>query len=184
MPASETGSNQNKSGQGQPHPHAFFGAGGEKRVARIQMTRQSCEVQSGISGLKLVKTTDSAFAGFVRDRYTTLVDTNDRIFGTSAEVTWLYTRENPDYNKVYVAVRSAVLDVFAEHASLGVQHTINEIAQTALARAADMSQITITMPNEHRIPFNLEPFGLENKNEIFVTTAEPFGLISATVKRA
>jgi urate oxidase len=38
-------------------------------------------------------------------------------------------------------------------------------------------------PNKHRIPFNLQPFGLENKNEIFVWTDEPFGNITATVKR-
>jgi urate oxidase len=39
------------------------------------------------------------------------------------------------------------------------------------------------MPNQHRIPVNLQPLGLENRNEIFVTTCEPYGLIKATLER-
>jgi urate oxidase len=76
-----------------------------------------------------------------------------------------------------------VLETFATHHSLGVQHTIHEIGQNALAKAPAIREITITMPNEHRIPFNLKPFELENNNEIFVATDEPYGLISATLRR-
>ena len=46
-----------------------------------------------------------------------------------------------------------------------------------------MQSINLTMPNQHRIPFNLEPFKLENNNQIFVTMDEPYGLISATISR-
>lgn len=168
---------------GKPHSHAFFGAGDEKRFAQIQATPKHIEVQSGIDGLKLVKTTDSEFWGFVRDKYTTLPEVRDRIFGTSVAVRWLYQGVNPNFGASYEAVRKAVLEVFATHRSLGVQHTLHEIGQVVLERVPDIREITITMPNEHRIPFNLQPFGLENKNEIFVATDEPYGLISATIKR-
>jgi urate oxidase len=40
------------------------------------------------------------------------------------------------------------------------------------------------MPNKHHIPFNLEPFGQANTNEIFVATDAPFGYITGTVTRA
>jgi urate oxidase len=40
------------------------------------------------------------------------------------------------------------------------------------------------MPNQHRIPFDLTPFGLKNENVIFVTTSEPFGMISGVVRRS
>jgi urate oxidase len=80
-------------------------------------------------------------------------------------------------------VRDSLLECFATHHSLAVQHTINEIGQLVLARVPEISEVTIEMPNQHRIPFNLQPFNLENKNEIFVTTDEPHGLISATLKR-
>jgi urate oxidase len=39
------------------------------------------------------------------------------------------------------------------------------------------------MPNKHFIPINLTPFGLENRNEVFLPTEEPFGLIEASVTR-
>ncbi len=168
---------------GKPHAHAFFGAGTEKRVAEIKATQQSIEIKSGIEALKLVKTTDSEFWGFIRDKHTTLPDVKDRIFGTSVSVHWLYLSGNPDFQKAYDTVRNVVLECFATHRSLAVQHTMNEIGQVALARVPDIREISIVMPNEHRIPFNLEPFALENKNEIFITTDQPYGLISATLKR-
>jgi urate oxidase len=39
------------------------------------------------------------------------------------------------------------------------------------------------MPNKHHPPVDLSPFGLENRNEIFVATEEPHGLIEAMVVR-
>jgi urate oxidase len=39
------------------------------------------------------------------------------------------------------------------------------------------------MPNKHCLLINLEPFGLENKNEVFVPIDEPHGDIYATVTR-
>jgi urate oxidase len=39
------------------------------------------------------------------------------------------------------------------------------------------------MPNQHHLLANLKPFGLENPNEVFVPTSEPFGNISATIQR-
>jgi urate oxidase len=39
------------------------------------------------------------------------------------------------------------------------------------------------MPNKHHIPANLEPFGMDNKNEIFIATDEPYGYITGTVTR-
>jgi urate oxidase len=169
---------------GKANAHSFYGAGNEKRIAEVQGTHESIEIKSGIEALKLVKTTDSEFWGFIRDQYTTLPDVKDRIFGTSVSLEWSYRNANPDYHTAYDTVRNVVLECFATHHSLAVQHTMNEIGQVALARVPDIQEISLVMPNEHRIPFNLQPFNLENKNEIFITTDEPFGLISATLKRS
>ena len=40
------------------------------------------------------------------------------------------------------------------------------------------------MPNRHHLPIDLTRFGMENRNEIFVATEEPYGLIEATLARA
>jgi urate oxidase len=168
---------------GQNYPNAFFGAGAEKHCAYVHGTRELVSVESAVEGLNLVKTTDSEFWGFVRDEYTTLPDAKDRIFGTSVSARWSYSAEKPDYQTSYRTMRNIILEVFATHKSLGVQHTMHEMGQVALERLPEIDEITITMPNKHRILFNLQPFGLENKNEIFVVTDEPYGLISATIKR-
>jgi len=43
--------------------------------------------------------------------------------------------------------------------------------------------VHIAMPNKHCLLINLKPFGLENKNELFVPTDEPHGQIEGTVAR-
>ena len=169
--------------EGKPHPHAFFGAGAEKRFASVKATRENLVVESGIDNLRVVKTTKSEFVGFIRDSYTTLPEVKDRIFGTSVLARWQYQGEGQAFNDCYEAIRRTVLEIFASHNSLSVQQTLHEIAQAALERCPGVSSITLTMPNQHRIPFNLEPFGLENRNEIFITTDEPYGLISASISR-
>ena len=40
------------------------------------------------------------------------------------------------------------------------------------------------MPNRHRLLVNLQPFGRENANDVFVATDEPHGVISGTVRRS
>ena len=47
-------------------------------------------------------------------------------------------------------------------------------AKRSLTAAAEVEKITLTMPNKHRILADLKPFGLDNANEIFVATDEPY----------
>ena len=44
-------------------------------------------------------------------------------------------------------------------------------------------RITLEMPNRHHLPIDLTRFGMETRNEIFVPTEEPHGLIKATLTR-
>jgi urate oxidase len=88
-----------------------------------------------------------------------------------------------DWNAVHTAVRIALLESFAGHKSLGVQHTIQAMGTAVLETVPDVDEITLTMPNRHRIAMNLAPFGRENANAVFVATDEPHGLISGTLRR-
>jgi urate oxidase len=169
--------------KGKPHPHSFVGGTSEKRIAHIDAVRGTTEIESGIEDLCVVKTTASEFHGYIKDKYTTLPETRDRIFGTAVSATWTYKDKNPKYNEVYEKIRQGLLDVFCEHHSLAVQATLYEMGKRALEICPEIEEIRIEMPNKHRIPFDLSRFGLENKNEIFVPTDEPYGLISGTVSR-
>lgn len=174
---------------GSPHRHAFVAAGGGRRTCRVRQDQAGVVVAAGIAGLAVVKTTDSAFRDFHRDDFTTLADTDDRIFGTVIEARWRYEPglagglPASDFNAAYAAVRGQLVEVFAHHKSLAVQQTLYEMAIAALAAAPMVIEIELEMPNQHRVPIDLTPFGLANENAIFVTTSEPYGLIRATVRR-
>jgi urate oxidase len=126
---------------------------------------------------------DSEFSGFIKDQYTTLKETHDRIFGTRVDAEWTYRQTNVDYNKAFETTRRVALETFAKHHSLSAQQTLYAIGNAVLVAVPEMEQISLVLPNLHRIPFNLTPFGLENKNEIFVNTSEPHGTIKGTVGR-
>jgi urate oxidase len=170
--------------EGKPHDHAFVSGGSELHTALATDIRgKDATLSAGIANLLVLKTTNSAFKGFVSDRYRTLKDADDRIFATSVSATWDFDVSLPDYVSVYDRIRKTMLEVFATHMSLAVQETMYEMGKAALAAAPEISRISLRMPNKHRIPVNLQPFGLENKNEIFVWTDEPYGDISATIEQ-
>jgi urate oxidase len=169
---------------GRPHPFAFRRLGPERHTASAAGTRDARTVEAGVEGLLLMKTAGSAFSGFPRDRYTTLAETRDRIFATEVTATWRYTEADIDYGSVRASVRQSLLDTFADHASESVQHTLQAMGEAVLARHPQVVEIRLSLPNKHHLPVDLARFGLENKNEIFVATEEPYGLIEATLKRS
>jgi urate oxidase len=170
---------------GRPHPHAFRCGGSEMRTCGIGAVagQSPVLVRSGLSDLMILKTTDSAFKGFVRDRYTTLPETGDRIFATSINAGWIYSRNDIDFNKAFANTRTALLETFARHKSLSVQQTLYAMGQTAMRRCKMISSIYITMPNKHRVLVNLQPFGIEKNKEVFVWTDEPYGNIFGSLER-
>ena len=167
---------------GEPHASAFHASGRDVRIGRAVAGASGVQVGGGIGGLVVLRTSGSEFWGFVADRYRTLGDSRDRIFATTVDAEWTFA-ESGDFNADYDAMRGAMLTTFATHHSLAVQQTLNEMGKAALDAVPAVRKIELSMPNQHRIPFNLEPFGLENTNAIFVPTAEPFGMITGVVER-
>lgn len=166
------------------HGHFSFIAGGaQRRVARINATREKTVVESGITGYVLLKTTGSGFEGYIKDRFTTLKETSDRILATSIDATWRYNSENISWSASWHAVMKLITDTFEEHDSKSVQHTVYAIGEVVLGHCPNIDQIRLTMPNKHYLLVNLEPFGLDNQNEVFCPTDEPHGLIEAVLSR-
>jgi urate oxidase len=167
---------------GRPHPHAFVHAGGEQWTTAVTRDAENTSITSGVTNLVLLKTSDSGFSGFPRDRYTTLPDTDDRILATSLTAIWKYRSGASDF-AARDRVRAALVETFAAHRSRSVQHTLYAMGEAALAACADVTETTLTLPNRHHLLVNLEPFGLDNPNDVFVATDQPFGLIEATIRR-
>lgn len=166
-----------------PHEHSFVSGGSQRRFMDSDLSREGIRVESGIEDLALVKSTGSGFAGFPRDEFTTLLETQDRILATRLTGRWLFERQPPDYGAVNESILAAMLKAFALNYSPSVQATLYQMAEAALSAAPEIAQVTLTMPNLHCLPVDLKPFGRENRNELFVPTQEPQGVIEATIAR-
>ena len=168
---------------GAPHPSAFVAAGAEKRTTSLVATRSSVTIRAGIEDLVALKTSDSAFEGYPRDKYTTLKETSDRIFCTAIGASWLYGARPSDFNRAWHGIREALLAAFAAHHSLSVQHTLYAMGEAALQNFSEIREIRLSLPNKHYLLADLSPFALDNPNVVFIPTDEPYGLIEATIAR-
>jgi len=168
---------------GRPHPHAFMRGSDEVDVATVTAEGDSVRTESGIDELRVLKTTGSGFEGYPRDRYTTLRETTDRVLATAMRVRWTYGLAEISHSEIRARARETMLEMFAEHESRSVQHTAYAMGEAVLERCPEIDAIAFSLPNKHHLVVDLTPFGLDNPNEIFVATEEPYGLIEAIVRR-
>jgi urate oxidase len=167
-----------------PHGQAFLRTGPEVRTARVSADREGQTITAGVKGLLILKSGRSAFTGFLRDELTTLAETTDRILATSLKARWRYRAADIDFDAAWHAVRTALLETFAQHDSASVQHTLYAMGQAVLDAVDEVTEVRLVMPNKHHLPVDLSRLGgLPNRNEIFVATDEPFGRIEATLAR-
>jgi len=168
---------------GREEGQAFVRQGPEVRTAEVVVDRERAIVKAGLSDLLILKSSRSAFEGFVRDEWTTLAETRDRILATSLTATWEYADAGVAFGPGWRIVRATLLETFAAHESNSVQHTLHAMAQAVLDSVDDVGSIQLVMPNKHHLPFDVSRFGIENRNEVFISTDEPFGRIEATLSR-
>ena len=161
---------------------AFTRASG-KRTAIVIGTREGVTIDAGIDDLLVLRSAGSGFEGYIKDQYTTLPETKDRIFQTALLAAWRYKTNTLDFNAQWEGIRSTILDTFATHESRSVQHTLHAIGRQVLAAFPDVTEIHLTMPNKHALLVDLSRFGLGNPNEIFLPTDEPSGHIEAKLVR-
>lgn len=170
------------------HDHAFVKAGTETRTTVVQQDGDELFVVSGLEDLAVLKSTGSEFHGFPRDRYTTLVETDDRILATKVTAKWRYSTEGSvaelDYNEIYDDVRRILLETFADVHSLALQQSLYEMGKAVLQARPEVAEIKFSSPNLHHFLVDMEPFGLDNPNEVFYAADRPYGLIDAEVKRS
>ena len=169
------------------HPTSFMQTSDEVQLTTVKRSRHGdFSIVSGLKNLKVMKTSNSSFVNFYRDSLTTLADASDRLFGTSIQSYWTYedTSSVIDFSKTRQQIRSLMIDMFAEHESQSVQHTLYAIGKYVLDHVKSINKIHLTMPNIHCFPVDLTRFGEENKNEIFMPIDDPHGYIQCTVTRS
>ena len=98
--------------------------------ARRDRSRAALAVTAGIADLVIMKTSHSAFAGFPRDEFTTLPETQRSAARHGADHDLDRTRDaDVEFGPAFRAVRTALLEAFAQHDSLSVQHTLYAMGQ-------------------------------------------------------
>lgn len=168
---------------GAEHDHAFVRGSGE-RTAVVSGSKGALEITAGIDNLMILKSTNSGWEKFYQDQYTVLPDANDRILATMLTATWTYgSRTDLDFSALWDGVQARILATFTDHYSPSVQNTLYRMGKAVLESFPDIHKIHFSLPNKHHLLFNLKQFGLENANEIFQVTSDPYGLIEGTVER-
>jgi urate oxidase len=166
-----------------PGPHAFVREGQLVRTATVAYEAGRAHVVSGLRDLVVLKTTDSEFAGFYEDRYTTLQPTTDRVMATSVTAQWWHAADDVKWQSAFEAARTALCEAFAASYSLALQQTLFEMGSALLDAVPSAAEVRLSLPNKHHFAVDLAPFGLENPNEVFFAADRPYGLIEGTVRR-
>lgn len=185
---------------GQPHRHGFE-LGSEKHVVEVVLNKAGViTLSSSVEELSLLKTTKSGFEGFVRDKYTVLPETRERMLATTVSATWRFSFDNVNniplkpmyFAERYFEVRKVLVSTFFGPPNEGVyspsvQSTLYQMGKAVLNKCHDISSIKLKMPNLHFLPVNLS--SMQNPNlvkfadDVFLPTDEPHGTIEASLSR-
>lgn len=152
---------------GKPHPHSFYRDGQETRNVEAAVVRgEGATVRSGIAGLTVLKSTGSAFHGFLRDDYTTLPETWDRILSTDVDCTWTWKTFSalgdveaavPKFDAAWEKARSITMKTFAEDESPSVQNTMYKMCDQILEAVPEVDLASYSLPNKHYFEIGTSP---------------------------
>jgi urate oxidase len=178
---------------GLAHPRAFMRDNSATRVATVVVEKSGSETNSfivtGLQDLVVLKTTDSEFTNYMKDHYTTLPETTDRVMATQVSARWRHTAHDAktlsqiDWDNSYENAEKLLLATFANHYSLSLQQTLYAMGQAVLEDQSGLCQIKLSLPNKHHFLVDLAPFGQANENEVFFAADRPYGLIEAIITR-
>ncbi|KAL9121575.1 MAG: hypothetical protein Q9187_001864 [Circinaria calcarea] len=182
---------------GEPHPHSFLRDGSETRNAEATSKEgQGISVRSAIVGLLVLKSTGSAFHGFIQDEFTILQETNDRILSTDVDCGWTWEtfstlhaveEVGSKFDDTWNTAREITLKTFANDNSASVQNTMYQMCEQILAAETGVDAVDYSLPNKHYFEIDLSWHkGLENTGkdaEVYAPQSSPNGLIQCTVKR-
>jgi urate oxidase len=171
------------------HDHTFVRRGGEVRTVEADVTADGVRIESGLTDLVVLKSTDSEFKGFLRDEYTTLPDADDRILATSLTARWRHAHDSVEqvmgggWDEAHGTARATLLEAYARTYSHALQETLFAMGRLLLERVPTIEEVSFAAPNKHHFLVDLAPFGLDNPGEVFIAADRPYGLIEATVAR-
>ncbi len=144
--------------EGKPHNHAFVKGAGSRFVRAHVPRNGPVRLVAGFRGVRVMKTTQSGFEGYIVDEFTTLKPTRDRVMATEVSCEYSFVEgvdiERTPFAAVADAVRAMTLERFAGPPGEGVysasvQQTIHQIGTAVLERFPLIASISFALPNIH-----------------------------------
>lgn len=123
---------------GQPHDHGYVQEGTELRTAYAAVDKAgTVDVRGGVKDMRVLKTTQSGYVGFIHDKFTSLPDVTDRIVATAVTATWAYDPLPRDFDAAFEKAKGAMTEAFFGPRKGGVyspsvQYTLFQMAKGAI----------------------------------------------------
>jgi len=163
---------------------------GDHDVVEIELSQTDGEIalvrhRAGHVGLRLLKTTGSAFTKFARDDDTTLPERGDRPLFIYLDVHWHYGTVTDAISEGRVAsedVLALVLSTFDAFVSESIQHLVHEMGQVALARHPALAEISFRGENHTHDPVHGPDAG-DGDPKAYTAAFPAWGLITLTLQR-
>jgi urate oxidase len=168
---------------GAPHPHSFTLDGNGRGLVTLAASRATETLRSGVDGFTFLKCTASGWVNYLKDPYTTLKETDDRIAATSMAASWLWQKDPADFTAANDTILATAMKVFASTYSHSVQDSLYRMGEAVLEAMPEVAEIAMACPNKHYLPINLSAFDMSSDNMIFTPTDEPHGQIECVVGR-
>jgi urate oxidase / 2-oxo-4-hydroxy-4-carboxy-5-ureidoimidazoline decarboxylase len=174
---------------GEPSDRLFALRGADHAVAELELDPGVgvVDARSGQVGMRLLKTTGSAFTRFARDESTTLPERSDRPLFVHLDVHWRYADPadalggDPGRYAAAVQVRDVVATVFHEFVSESIQHLVHEMGQRILARFPALSEVSFRGENHTHDPVpGMDP---DAPRKAYTSAFPAWGLITLTLTR-
>lgn len=160
----------------------FLGGSSVRRIARVSRGEDE-EARSGVEDLVVLKTRGSAFTGFPKDEFTVLAEAEDRLLATSISAEWDYHEVPEDTAATWGLVCRTMIDSFFGEWSASLQHQGFLMGEAVLDAVVEISEISLQLPNQHHLHFDLTRFGMDDHATVFHPVSEPYGDIALTVRR-
>ncbi len=171
----------------------FSLGGGDHGVAELELARDDggavalVAQRSGQVGLRLLKTTGSAFTRFARDEATTLPERTDRPLFIALDVHWRYADPvdalagDPARYVAAAQVRDVVCAVFHEFVSESIQHLVHAMGRRLLERYPPLSEVSFRAENHTFDPVPGSDPGADRR--AYTAPFPAWGLITLTLGR-
>jgi urate oxidase len=171
----------------------FSLGGGDRAIAELELERLDdggvglVDARSGQVGMRLLKTTGSAFTRFARDDATTLPERADRPLFVHLDVHWSYAdpadalARDPARYVAAAQVRDVVATVFHDFVSESIQHLVHAMGTRLLERFPVLREVAFNAQNHTYDPVpGMDP---DAGRRAYTAAFPAWGLITLTLSR-